>query len=70
MPRLLILSLLSVTMSVAACSKPAPDVTSTIIINAQIHNGSGGDPFHGAVRIGGDRIVEIGEFEALEGEEP
>lgn len=52
----------------AACDEPTPVVTSTLITNAVIHNGSGSEPFHGAVRIDGDRIIEIGNFEALEGE--
>jgi N-acyl-D-amino-acid deacylase len=60
---ILILSLL-----VVACGEAPPVVTSTIITNAVIHNGSGSDPFSGAVRIDGDRIVEIGDFEALDGE--
>ena len=52
----------------AACEQPAPTVTSTIITNARIIDGSGSDPFPGAVRIDGDRIIEIGTFKALEGE--
>ena len=54
--------------ALAACGEPVPVVTSTLITNAVIHNGSGSDPFHGAVRIDGDRIIEIGDFDALEGE--
>lgn len=60
------LTILVVVLS--ACGEPAPDVTSTLITNAVIHNGSGSDPFHGAVRIDGDRIIEIGDFDAFEGE--
>jgi len=51
-----------------ACEGPAPVVSSTLITNAVIHNGSGGEAFHGAVRIDGDRIIEIGDFVPLEGE--
>ena len=51
-----------------ACGESTPVVTSTLITNAMIHNGSGSEPFHGAVRIDGDRIVEIGDFEPLQGE--
>jgi N-acyl-D-amino-acid deacylase len=51
-----------------ACEEPVPVITSTLITNAVIHNGSGGEAFHGAVRIDGDRIIEIGDFVPLEGE--
>jgi N-acyl-D-amino-acid deacylase len=51
-----------------ACGDTTPVVTSTLITNAVIHNGSGSEAFHGSVRIDGDRIVEIGDFEAIEGE--
>ena len=51
-----------------ACEEPAPVVSSTLIANAMIHSSSGSEPFHGALRIDGDRIIEIGNFEALEGE--
>ena len=52
----------------SACEDPAPAVTSTLITNAVIHNGSGAEAFDGAVRIDDDRIIEIGNFEPLEGE--
>jgi N-acyl-D-amino-acid deacylase len=65
--RLFITVLVAIAV-LTACGEPAPVVTSTLIKNAVIHNGSGSDPFHGAVRIDGDRIIEIGEFDALEGE--
>ncbi len=52
----------------SACEEPAPVVSSTLITNAVIYNGSGGDAFEGAVRIDGDRIIEIGAFVPLEGE--
>jgi len=51
-----------------ACSEAPPGVTSTVIINAVIHNGSGSESFESAVRIDGDRIIEIGNFAPLEGE--
>lgn len=51
-----------------ACSDPATVVNSTLISNAIIHDGAGGEPFHGAVRISGDRIIAIGDIEVLEGE--
>jgi N-acyl-D-amino-acid deacylase len=57
-----------VIIALAGCTEPTPTVSSTIITNAVIHNGSGNEPFVGAVRFDGDRIIEIGEFEAQEGE--
>ena len=51
-----------------ACEEPAAVVSGTLIANAVIHSGSGSEPFHGAVRIDGNRITEIGNFEALERE--
>jgi len=51
-----------------ACSDPAAVVNSTLISNAIIHDGAGGEPFRGAVRISGDRIIAVGDIEALEGE--
>lgn len=51
-----------------ACSTASPTVTSTLISNAVIHSGSGGEAIHGAVRINGDRIIGIGEIEPLTGE--
>jgi N-acyl-D-amino-acid deacylase len=56
------------TAMLAACGDPVPIATSTLITNAIIHDGSGGEPIHGAVRIDGDRIIGIGELEPLGGE--
>ena len=56
-----------VIIALVGCTEPTPTVSSTIITNAVIHNGSGSEPFVGAVRFDADRIIEIGEFEALEG---
>jgi len=52
----------------SACGESAPVISSTLITNAMVHNGTGSDPFHGAVRIDGDRIIEIGELDAFDGE--
>lgn len=54
--------------ALAACSDTTPVVTSTLITNAVVHDGSGSEPQHAAVRIDGDRIIEIGQIEALAGE--
>jgi len=51
-----------------ACGDSTSPATSTLITNAVIYDGSGGEPVHAAVRIDGDRIVEIGKIEALSGE--
>ena len=59
---------LSCIVLLAACEEPAPVISSTLIANAMIYSRSGSEPFHGAIRIDGDRIAEIGDFEALEGE--
>ena len=53
-------------LSLVACSDPAAVVNTTIITNAVIHDGSGNEPFHGAVRIGGDRIIAVGDIEKAE----
>lgn len=58
---------LCITLLVA-CGETTPAVTSTLIYDAVIHDGSGSEAIRGAVRIDGDRIVEIGEIESLEGE--
>jgi N-acyl-D-amino-acid deacylase len=54
-----------------ACSgdgKPEPGVTSTLIVNASIVDGTGAPARAGAVRIDGDRIVELGALEPKRGE--
>lgn len=68
MPRKLFTPLFSIALLLASCSEPAPNVTSTIITNAVIYDGSGDGPFRGAVRFDGDRIVATGALEPLVGE--
>jgi N-acyl-D-amino-acid deacylase len=53
---------------IAACGGPPPIVTSTIITNALIYNGTRDEPVRGAVRIDADRIVEIGNIDPVDGE--
>jgi len=67
--RKLIAVLLFCTVNLTACDDSRPVVTSTLIINAQVHDGSGGEAILAAVRIDGDRIIKIGEIEALPGED-
>ena len=50
----------------AGCAGSGP--TSTLIVNASIVDGTGTPARAGAVRIDGDRIVEVGELEARRGE--
>jgi N-acyl-D-amino-acid deacylase len=45
------------------------DVTSTLIVNASIVDGTGSPARPGSVRIDGDRIVEVGELEPKRGEQ-
>jgi len=61
--------LLLCTVNLTACDDSKSIVTSTLIVNAQIHDGSGGEAIRAAVRIDGDRIIEIGEIQALPGED-
>ena len=51
---------------IAACTDGG--ATSTLIVNASIVDGTGSPARKGAVRIDGDRIVEVGELEARGGE--
>ena len=68
MLRKLITTVLFCITFLVACGDTTPAVTSTLISNAVILDGSGSEAIRGAVRIDGERIVEIGEIEALEGE--
>jgi N-acyl-D-amino-acid deacylase len=67
--RKLIAVLLFCAVNLTACGDSKPVITSTLIINAQIHDGSGGEAIRAAVRIDGDRIIEIGDIEVLHGED-
>jgi len=54
-------------LALSACAKVEP-VKSTLIVNASIVDGTGSPARPGAVRLEGDRIVEVGELEAKRGE--
>jgi len=57
-------------MLAAALSGCAPEpVSSTLIVNASIVDGTGSPARAGAVRIDGDRIVEVGDLEPKRGEQ-
>ena len=52
----------------AACQPAQEPVTSILIENAVVIDGSGAPRVNGAVRIDGDRMVEVGQLVALPGE--
>jgi N-acyl-D-amino-acid deacylase len=57
-------------MLAAALAGCAPEpVSSTLIVNASIVDGTGSPARAGAVRIDGDRIVEVGDLEPKRGEQ-
>jgi len=61
------IALVAVLLSgLASCTEPA--ATTTLIVNASIVDGTGRPARTGAVRIDGDRIVEVGELEPRQGE--
>ena len=67
-PYLLILSWL---LSLSACTTELPEpVSSTLISNAAIFDGSGDAPYEGSVRFDAttQRIVAVGDLEAIPGE--
>jgi N-acyl-D-amino-acid deacylase len=57
-------------MLAAALAGCAPEpVSSTLIVNASIVDGTGSPARAGAVRVDGDRIVEVGDLEPKRGEQ-
>ena len=68
--RMLVPTMLA-TLFLAACNDAVQEpVTSTLITNAMIFDGSGGAAYRGAVRINfaTQRIVALGDVEPLPGE--
>lgn len=53
--------------TLTACDTRAP-VTSSVIVNARVYDGTGADGRQMTVRFDGDRIIEVGDFGPLEGE--
>jgi len=53
---------------VSGCETDTPQVSSTLIVNARIIDGSAGDAFTGAVRFDGDHIIDVGDLAAQPGE--
>ena len=65
------LLILSFLWSLFACTVESPEpVSSTLISNAVIFDGSGNDPYEGSVRFDAtaQRIVAVGDLEAIPGE--
>ena len=60
--------LVTSVLLLASCSDEPTSVSSTLIINATIFDGTGADGYDGSVRIDGDRIVAVGDIAALDGE--
>ena len=55
--------LAGIGLAFTACSPAEPEPTGTVIVNARIIDGSGGPSRFVNVRIAGDRIVAVGDFE-------
>src|SRR5210317_74411 len=70
-PRIMSPLLALVLILMAACNGPAPSepaVSSWIITNARIVDGTGTAPYPGALRVDGGLITQIGQLEPLPGE--
>jgi N-acyl-D-amino-acid deacylase len=53
----------SVVLVLTACAHDAPEPTGVVIVNAQVIDGSGGPSRDVNVRVVGDRIANVGNFE-------
>ena len=60
--------LVACVLVIASCGNKPANVSSTLIINAVVFDGTGADGYEGSVRIEGDRIVAAGDIAALHGE--
>jgi len=61
-------ALMLLVIGVSGCETSEPNPSSTLIANARILDGNGGEEISGSVRIDGDRIVGVGDLDALPGE--
>ena len=71
MPMRTYLLIVSLIISFSACTVESPEpVSSTLIVNAVIYDGSGGDPYSGSLRFDAttQRIVAVGKLEQFAGE--
>jgi N-acyl-D-amino-acid deacylase len=64
--RALLLGVLALVVS--GCETKEQDTSSILIVNAMIYDGSGSDAYAGAVRFEGDRIVDVGDLDTIDGE--
>jgi N-acyl-D-amino-acid deacylase len=55
-------------LPISGCETNETTSSSTLIVNALILDGNGGETFAGAVRFDGDRIIDVGELAHLQGE--
>ena len=60
--------LVGVIFSLTACVSDAPEPTGVVITNARVIDGSGGPSRDVNVRVVGDRIADVGDFEPLAGD--
>ncbi|MEO1218744.1 MAG: amidohydrolase family protein, partial [Bacteroidota bacterium] len=68
MKRLTSIFLSLILLAFTSCTESAPP-DSTLIKNVLIVDGTGGEPFEGALRISGERIYEVGALSKKSGEE-
>ena len=64
--RALLLGVLA--LFVSGCETKEQDTSSTLIVNAIIYDGNGNDAYAAAVRFAGNRIVDVGDLDAIDGE--
>ncbi|MBT8100855.1 MAG: amidohydrolase family protein, partial [Gammaproteobacteria bacterium] len=60
--------ILAVCCTVTACDSGTVDISSTLIVNARVIDGTGAPAMQASVRIDGDKIVAVGRLDALRGE--
>ncbi len=53
----------SIVLALTACAPDAPEPTGVVIVNARVIDGSGGPSRDVNVRVVGDRIANVGNFE-------
>lgn len=58
----------AVLLAAQGCSSDTEPVTSTLIVGATVFDGTGADGIDAAVRLDGDRIVDVGDITPLRGE--
>jgi N-acyl-D-amino-acid deacylase len=69
MSRYLLSIVMVAVLAIAACAPDSPAPTGTVIINARVIDGSGGDSRNVSVRLIDDRITEVGTFDPTENDD-